>query len=285
MRLAVGETVRRGTAVDATDLDVRAEALHRVVVGGSAPGVALECPEPGPLHERVGVVSEDASVALRGALAAAARSLGESAPQDEERAAVRARLADDDRSDLGLAAARRRLAEAGEAETRLRERVATLRGRVEALDEAGAEPAREAAAAELAETTRRLTEAETERIAAEQRLDALETAARSARDRREACLSLADRAANLDRAARRHLAETMYDRFRAAVATLLGDGDPGAEPGAYEGDPTLAALAAVRVARLETPVVVATDRLGGASRTSDRLDAPVVRAGPAPEDG
>jgi hypothetical protein len=283
VRLVVGETARSGEAVDATDLTVAPAALARAAAGEAVDGVCLDCPEPGPLHDRVGVVREGAGPPLRGALAAAARSLGEGAPERARLERVRARLADEEPPDLGLAAARRRAAAAGEEEVRLRERVATLRGRVDALEDAGATEARREAETALAETTRRLTEAETERIAAEQRLDGLERRARELRDRREERLALEDRAANLARAARAHLAETVYDRFRAAVAALPGDGDAGAAPGDYEGDPTLAALAVVRVAAPEAPVVVATDRLGGAARTADRLDAPVVRVAPDAE--
>jgi hypothetical protein len=278
VRLVVGDRARRGRAVEATDLGVAPDDLYRAVAGEAVEGLALDCSDPGPLHDRVGVVREGASPWLRGALAAAARSLGETAPQDEEAAAVRARLADHDDPDLGLAAARRRLAAAGDEEARLRERVAALRGRVGALADAGAAEARREAEAALAEATRGLTEAETERIAAEQRLAALETRAREARDRRDERLALEDRAANLDRAAREHLAGAVYDRFRAAVAALPGEGTAGGCPGDYEGDPTLAALAVVRVADVDAPVVVATDRLGDAERAATRLDAPVVRA-------
>lgn len=281
MRLVVASAERRGEAADATGLDADAAAIHRAIAGERVAGVTVDCPDPGPVHDRVGVVREGAGPWLRGALAAAARSLGERAPQDDEVEALRARLDDRDRPDLGLADARRRLAAAGDEEARLRERVATLRGRVDALAEAGAEAAREAAAADLADALRALTETETERIAAEQRLEALEARAREARDRRDERMALEDRLANRERAAREHLAGAIYDRFRAAVRTLPGDGTAGDRPGGYEGDPTLAALAVVRVASVDAPVVVATDRLGDARETADRLDAPVVRARPA----
>ncbi|MFB6167864.1 MAG: hypothetical protein ABEJ43_03355 [Haloferacaceae archaeon] len=280
MRLAAAGVERRGEAVDATDLGVDAESLGRAIAGEPVEGVTVDCSPPGPVHDRVGVVRDGARPWLRGALAAAARSLGERAPQADEIEALRARLADHDRSGLGLADARRRLAAAGDEEERLRERVARLRGRVDALAEAGAESARATADADLAAAARALTEAETERIAAEQRLDALEERAREARDRREDRLALEDRLANRERAARERLAGAVYDRFRAAVRTLPGEGTAGAGPGEYEGDPTLAALAVVRVAAVSAPVVVATDRLGGARETADRLDAPVVRAPP-----
>jgi chromosome segregation ATPase len=240
--------------------------------------VTLDCPDPGPLHGRLGVVREGTGPSLRAALAAAARSVGERAPERDALDDVRAQLADHDAPEVGLADARRRVAAAGEAEERLRERVATLRGRVDALTEAGAEGALEEAKAALREATRRLAEAETERIAAEQRLDALEARAREARARREERMALEDRAANLEREARASLAAAVYDRFRAAVERLPGEGSAGAAPGEYEGDPTLAALAVVRVADPSAPVVVATDRLGDAARTARRLDAPVLRA-------
>lgn len=275
MRVVVDGRERTGRAVD-LDGAVAPDRLHRAVVEGSVEGVTVECPDPGPVHDRVGVVREGMDLWLRGALAAAARSLGEEAPRREELAAARARLADLDAPDVGLSGARRRLAAAGEEEERLRERVATLRGRLQALDDAGAESARAATADELAAATRELTDVETERIAAEQRLDRLTGEARGARDRRERRLELQDRVANLEREARRHLAGVVYERFRAAVAALPGDGDAGAEPGDYEGDPTTAALAVVRVADVAAPVVCATDRLGDAASTATRLDAPVV---------
>jgi chromosome segregation ATPase len=214
---------------------------------------------------------------LRGALAAAARSLGETAPQREALTAARAQLADADAPDVELAATRRRVAAAGDEEERLRERVATLRGRLHALDDAGVEAERAATAEELSTATRALTDAETERIAAEQRLATMTREARGVRDRRERRLELQDRVANLERRARAHLAGAVYERFRAAVSALPGEGEAGAEPGDYEGDPTTAALAAVRVADVAAPVVVATDRLGDAAAAATRLDAPVVR--------
>ncbi|MFB6161437.1 MAG: hypothetical protein ABEJ61_09720 [Haloferacaceae archaeon] len=276
MRIEVEGRARTGRAVD-LDGAVRPERLHRAVVDGTVDGVTVDCPDPGLVHERVGVIRDGMDLWLRGALAAAARSLGEEAPASEALTAARAQLADADAPAVGLAAARRRLAAAGEEEARLRERVATLRGRVQALDDAGEEAARAEAAEELAAATRELTDVETERIAAQQRLDRLTHEVRDARDRRERRLELQDRVANLERAVREELATAVYDRFRAAVAALPGAGEAGAAPGEYEGDPTTAALAVVRVADVGAPVVVATDRLGDAAAAATRLDAPVVR--------
>ncbi|MEF8890905.1 MAG: hypothetical protein V5A31_06280, partial [Haloferacaceae archaeon] len=92
MRLVVASAERRGEAADATGLDADAAAIHRAIAGERVAGVTVDCPDPGPVHDRVGVVREGAGPWLRGALAAAARSLGERAPQDDEVEALRARL-------------------------------------------------------------------------------------------------------------------------------------------------------------------------------------------------
>ncbi|MFB6281938.1 MAG: hypothetical protein ABEH40_07965 [Haloferacaceae archaeon] len=263
----------------AADLDGAAPpaAVARAIRGGAVEGIAADCPAPGPLHEHVGYVHEGMRTDVRGALAAAARSLGEEAPQRDDIEAARSELAALQVPDTDQEGVRREVAEAGTATERLRERIAALRGRAEAFAEAGEEAAAAAARDALRDAVGDLAEAETERIAAEQRRDRLEREARSVRDRRERRLELQDRVANLERAARRHLAGTVYDRFRTAVAALPGEATAGDGPGAYEGDPVTAALAAARIGRVEAPVVLATDRLGDARTAADRLDAPVVR--------
>jgi hypothetical protein len=272
-RAWTGRAVDLGGAVDPTAVvrAVRGEAVD-------AP-VAVDCPSPGPVHDRLGHVRPEMAVDVRGGLAAAARSLGERSPRRDELAAARAELRDHEVPAVDADDARRRLAEAGTSEDRLRERVAALRGRLRATEEAGGDAA--AVRAELTDAIRELTAVETERIAAEQRLDRLERRARDARDRRERRLALEDRVANLERAVRADLAAAVYDRFRAAVAALSAatgvDADAGPKPGAYEGDDVTAALAVLRVASVEAPVVVATDRLGDAASAAARLDAPVIR--------
>lgn len=255
-----------------------AAAVARAVAGEDVDGITVECPSPGPLFDRVDTpLDERTDPWLRGALAAAARTRGERAPQRDRIEAERARLADHTVESCDLAAARRRVARTGAEEERLRERVAMLRGRVEALAEVGEAAAHEEAAAALDDAVRELTEAETERIAAEQHLDAVESRAREARDRRETRLRIEDRIANLERDARAHLADAVYEEFRAAVESLPGTGHAGDGPGEYEGEGLLAAMAAVRVADTDAPVVLATDRLGDEEEAAARLDAPVIR--------
>ena len=268
------------------------EAVGRAVRGGAGP-VDVDCPEPEPVHEYVGVVRPGMGLSTRTALAAAARSRGLAAPHDEAVASVREELAGLSVPDAGAeagvspAAARRRLAGTEREVERLRERVATLRGRVQAAREAGHDP--DEVQAELTEAARALSEAETERAAAREALDRAEERAREARDARERRRRLQDRAANLERAARAHLVDRLEDEFERALDALPAEGgrsrpaepapsrpdSPDRDP--FDADPVAAALAVARVADLRAPVVLACDRFETPEAAADWLDAPVVR--------
>lgn len=280
-------------------------------------GVRVECPSPGAVHEHVGLVGRESSVDLRGALAAAARSRGHVAPNRETLQRARETLREfeaADGVDEAIDEAKRRVADADERERALRERVSTRRGRLVALRERMAGDDDDATAADatgrrgstsdsgtaadgdsrdtdghdrhdpLAEAeaayraaVRELSEVETERIAAEQRLARLREIARETRDDRGRRLELEDRVANLERRVRLSLARAVYDEFATAVEQVPGTGDAGDEPGDYEGDPATAALAVVRVASLSAPVVLAGRRFPDAVTARTRLDAPVIR--------
>lgn len=269
MRVAFGDRERSGRAVDLAAAVDPARVVAAVRTGDGA----VECPEPGPAHDHVGLVEPGMTLRRRAALAAAARSRGLEAPQRDELARVREELATLDPPDVALAAARERAAEAGDERARLRERVAALRGRVQALRDAGAETATAEAEAELAETAAALAEVETERAAAEQALERARDRARDARDARERRLRLEDREANLERAARAWLA----DEVRPAVDAVVPD-TPGASAEAFaDARPVTATLAVARVADLAAPVVLACHRFASASGAADWLDAPVIR--------
>lgn len=264
MRVRVGGETRTGRAVDLRETAFRPEDIATAIRGDGPDGLAVECPTPGPVHDRVGVVRHGLDLSVRGALAAAARTRGLRAPQDDELAAVRDELDALDTPEVDLADARRRAAEADGAEAEARERVATLRGRVRALREADADPGD--AAADLREATRRLADVETERIAAEQSLGRARERARTARERRRERLRLRDRADNLRRAARVHLADAVRDEFERARQAVGGD------------DAVAAALAVLRVADLSAPAILACDRFERPGAAAAWLDAPVVRA-------
>jgi hypothetical protein len=271
MRVSIDGDVHEGVALDVSGADAR--ALVRAIRDEAA-SPRVDCPAPGPVHDHVALLPPDA-FDRRGALAAAARALGHESPARAALADARSELESLSPPGVDVRAARRRVAEAGSAEERLRERVAELRGRLRARRETGADTT--AVEAQLEEATRRLSEAETERIAAEQALDRAEAAAREARDRRERRLELEDRIANREREVRRDLAAAVWDRFRSAVHAVPGSATVGATPGEFDGDPTTAALAVARLAPLEAPVVVdGLDRVAGAEAASTLLDAPVI---------
>ncbi|WP_440990384.1 DUF7856 family protein [Haloarchaeobius baliensis] len=288
MKVVYGAWTATGSAIDLRNRGLTAETVLRAVrsdgaVGtgasteGGGPTLRVDCPEPGSVHEAVGVVGTDGVVDTRRALAAAARRRGLEPPQadrieelERELATVEASItpASDRRQ------ARRRVSEAGTREAELRERVATLRGALRErrrLDE----PTEELAAS-LREAARELTDVETDRIAAEESLAAARRAARDARDARERRLAVEDDLANARRAARAWLVERVEDEFADALAAMPGAAAPGETAGTYEGDDVTAALAVVRLADVAAPVVLSADLFGSAGAAAAALDAPVL---------
>lgn len=275
MRVERDGEVRRGEAIDLADWSVAATTVARAVRGEPTEGIAVACPEPSPVHDHVGVVRRNMPLRPKAALAAAARSRGLAAPEDERRRAVEAELADLPAPEFDFAAVRRQVADADAEVSALRERVATLQGRVQALREEGLDA--DDVEAELAGAVRLLSEVETERVAATQQLDRAREEARSARDRHAERFALEDRAANLARAARRRLVADLHGEFAAAVAAVPGSGTVGDEPGAFSGSPVTAALAIARLADLDAPVVLDCGRFESADAAARCLDAPVIR--------
>jgi hypothetical protein len=232
----------------------------------------LDCPNPGPLADRVGPVHPGTSVRVRTALAVAARTRGASTPEDEAVDRLRERLDEGEAERVDATALRRRVADAGADVDRLRERVARLQGRVRARREDGGDPGEAERA--LSEALAELTEHETDAVAAEQALETARERRRAVRDDRDERRRLADRLANLERAARRHLVDRVEPEFRAAVAALDG---PTAPDDPFEASPVTAALAVYRVGDPAAPVVLDCDRFPDARRAADWLDCPVVR--------
>lgn len=274
----------RGRAFDLRDSDVEMDDVVAAIAtvrddagGGVDPeSIRIRCPDPGPVHDRVGVVEPERTYPLQAALAAAARQLGFEGIGAEELRQVRDRLAALELPPVSLAEARRRVAETDDA-TGLAEQVATLRGELDAARERGDDPdalaeARERAVAEL-------TERRTERLAAEQSLESARTAAREARDRREQRLRLEDRERNLERTARRDLAGSVQPAFERALSALPGDAttiDDADSPGRIDGSDALGALAVCRIAPVSAPIVVAGEWFASATAAAGALDAPVV---------
>lgn len=275
MRVTIDGTVHEGRVVDLGDTDVSAASVVRAVGEGDAPpNVHVDCPPPGVVHEHTSLLPPPA-FDQRAALADVARALGHEAPSQAALTEARAELESRSPPSVDVHAVRRRVAETGAEEDRLRERVAELRGRLQARRKLAADAT--AVEAQLTEAVSRLSEAETERIAAEQALDRAEATAREARDRRERRLELEDRVANLEREVRRELTATVWERFRSALRAVPGSASAGESPGTYEGDTVDAALAVARIAPLDAPVVIGgLDRFAGAQAAATTLDAPVI---------
>jgi hypothetical protein len=271
MRLRLAGVERRGPALDLRDADVDAEGVLAAICDPADERV--RCAAPGSVHERVGFLHRDCSIAREAALAEAARSRGESTEYDAELRAVEADLADVDAPDVDLEAARERVAETAADVDALRERVARASGRVEARRDGGQDPAD--AEADLESATRELAAAETDHHAAREALARAREQAQAARDARERRLELEDRRENLRRAARQDLAERYAGQFRRALAALPVPGEP-AGPRTYDGPEWATAAAVARVASIRAPLAVSTALFERPIRARAALDAPVV---------
>lgn len=265
MQLEVDGSVYTGDVVDLRERRVDCSAIATTIRTGDSPS-AIDCPDPTPVHDRAGVVTAEMGLKTRTALAAAARTRGMETPQD-----ARIETIADELGELGAAIA----SEAGqlpdgpppEDVERLRERTAELRGQVSALQAADADPTD--ARATLRETAARLSELETERIAADQRREQI----RERRDRRERRLRLEDRLAN----ARRDARATLVDAVRAEYTTAIARFDEGWDDDPFAVPAPIAALGVLRVARVRATVVLAVDRFADPTAAADWLDAPVIR--------
>ena len=247
--------------------------------GGAEPERARERPAPAPAAV-LGRVPTGTS--LQRELAAAARSRGHESSASDELGRLRGEIAAIEVESADLAAARRRVAEASGEEERLKERVAALRGDARARRAVEAET--DETLDELESAAAELSNAQTERIAAEQALERARERAAAARDERERRLKLEDRLRNRQREARRELAAEVYPAFRDALGTVPG-GDPssfGSGPSEYDGPRLAASLAAVRIADLDAPVTLGREAARWLAERGSRspetvLDAPVAR--------
>ncbi len=300
MRIVLDAERYRGRAIDLTGHQIGGSALVRAIRragavavrgGGATDGqrtasrrLRVDCAAPGVAHDHVGLICATTELDFRTALADAARSRGETAPQHNRLRRIEARLAAMEVPAEETRTARRAVAATDADEQQLRESVAELRGRVQTLRETVPDSQQLVEArAELENAVRELSEAETDRLAAEQRLARAERTARRARDARERRLQLQDRAANLRRAARSTLARQAYPAFRDAVAALPGSTDrlrPDTEreepPEQYAGKPTAAALAVGRIAAVDAPIVLTNTQFSSVPAAATWLNAPVV---------
>ncbi|WP_071932509.1 DUF7856 family protein [Halodesulfurarchaeum formicicum] len=273
MRVRVAGDERVGQAVDLRSAAVEPGQLSAALADPSAEWI--DAPAPTPPHDAVGLLQPGMELDLRTALAAAGRSLGLVAPQAAEIARLDREIAAIEPDSPDLRAARHRAAEAGADVAALEEQVARTSGRLAARREADLPT--EAVQAKLDDLTRKLTEAETEQIAAQEALERAEAAAQAARDARARRLSLVDRRENRRREARAWFLDALAEPFERALASLPGDAAP-TPPASFDGPTLTGALAVARIADLSTPVVLVDGPFETAVEARAALDAPVVLA-------
>jgi DNA repair exonuclease SbcCD ATPase subunit len=218
------------------------------------------------LYRYVGVIAPGMSFPRRTALVAAARSLDTVTSVDGSIREIESELQSLSKAVPSRANLRQRVAEtAADIETK-RERVATIRGRLQETDDGSIE-------AEYRTAIRALSEAETQHAAAVEALEAARDRARTARNVRDRRLRLEDRLENLKRTAREELISAVSPAIDAALSSL-----PHRDPASLaEADPISAALALARVGRLETPITLACRRFPDRDSAERWLEAPVYR--------
>jgi len=289
LRLPDG-TAFEGPIVDlrGVDVDVSPVAIRDAIRAGCPTRPdrpTVYAPSPTRVHAHVWHLEPEISLDRRAALAAVGAARGVETSHDADLDRVKQSLRELSVPTVGdeeLRAARRRAAEAGSETERLRERVATLRGRVAARRDDGDDDALAEAEASLSEATRNLSEASTERVAATQRLATLEDRAERARDAREERLRLEDRVENLRRARRAAWVDAVEPEFRDARSRMVSalDDWTGAPDEGDDADTDLSdTLAVAAIAPLRAPIVVDSDivsALGGPDATFEILDAPLV---------
>ena len=268
----VGDVVRCGNALtieSAVDPAAVADAVRRTPDSGDR--IAVRADSPPPVYDHVGYIRPEMGLRIRTALAKAARTLELDTPYDETLAEARAELAELTVTDSETVQYRRKAAQATSETEKLREQVATERGRLQARRENGLDPT--PATEALADAIRQLSETETSETAARQHLRRERTEARARRDRREKRFRLEDQIANLERKARTTLLEQVRDSYVETLRHTPG-GDSVSDP--FDVDPVTAALAIVHLTDSAAPVVLACDRFGSARAASDWLGVPVL---------
>lgn len=279
VRIETAETQWIGRAIDLTQQPVDAQNLLAAIREGNDRTIEITCPRPGPVYDHVGRIRQGMELHTRTALAAVARSRGLCAPQDQERKAIHKRL-----SELELPEAveeldeiHKRVAETSADIDRLRERVARLQGKADAHRETESELE---TLTSLQDALRELSEVETERAAAKQRLERMRKRQRLVHDVQVERFELEDRAANLKRDARRYLVTKLTPAFEATVISLENHTTAGSgefAESAFEVDSVSTALALARLASIETPIVLECDRFDSVEAAADWLDLPVIR--------
>ncbi len=265
-------TTIRGQAIDLRAWAVDVKTIKMAVQDKDTAEITVHCPDPGAVHDRVGIIRENRSYPVQTAFAMAARRRGYTAPQDATIQEINEQLAAMNPPAQTATEQRRQVAEQT-LPPRLRERADMLRGRIRGYRDRDEKP--DAIMETFRDTVAELAERRTAKAAAKEDLDQQRATLRTIRDQLTRRLHLQDRRDNLKRDARQHLAAAVTPLMRRAVAAVPGTCTVN-DDGTVTGDETTAALAACRIAPLQAPVIVACDRFLSATTAAATLDAPVI---------
>jgi hypothetical protein len=274
----IGDVVRRGQVVTVEQsVDPAAVvAAVREFDGDCEAQIAVTADTPQPVHDHVGSLRREMRVQTRTALARAGRSRGLTTPFDDNLREARDSLDSAIPESDPVEPYRRQLSETRAETERLRETVAAARGRLQARQTDDCDT--EEAARNLETAIRRLSEVETEAVAARQQLEHARTNVRERRDRRERTRKLEDKVANLERNARSHLVAKLREEYETALSRIPEHTDiPTVDSDPFETDSLPAALAIARVADVAAPLVLACNCFESPEVASEWLDAPIVQ--------
>jgi len=278
----IGAVARSGPAItieQSIDANRLIEAITgesgdvaRSMIDDGSHSLAVDCESPTAVYEYIGHVRPEMGIRTRTALAAAGRSRGLDTPYDDDISRIEEELAAVSVGERQLETHRQERAEKRDELERLREEVATIRGRLAARREHGL--GTDNLEDELRARIQELSEAETTATAAVQNHERARQQARINRNQRERRFRLEDRLANRRRDARRWLVEELEAEFAAAVRELSDEQitDP------FDCQPVVETLAIARIASYSAPLVLETDRFDSAATARDWLGGPVVRA-------
>ncbi len=258
----------------------------------STDAVSVSVPAPPPVYAHIAHIHDEMGLRIQTALAKAARTVGGETPYDESLATARATLTELTPEAPGSERHRHKLETKTVEAERLKEQAATLRGEIRTRRKHDLPT--ETAQAELRDVLAALSEAETSAQAAKQQLTAAQEAMREFRDQQEHRFRLEERVANLERKARASLVEQFTPAFRAHVREIiaLAEREGGIDKTVASGtlptaersatpltaiNPTVAALALVRFASFDTPVVLSGSLVESARAAAEILDAAVIR--------
>lgn len=218
------------------------------------------------LHRYVAVIAPGMSFPRREALIATARSRGVTTSVDESIREIETELKSLPEPVPSRTELRRQVAETEANLEAKRERVATLRGRLQETDDGSIEDEYRAA-------IRSLSEAQTRHNAAVEALEEARNRARTVRNARERRLRLTDRLENLERTARSELVATIRPSVEAELCELPKRSFDSLD----DADPVSTALVLVRIGVIETPITLACRRFPDRDTAERWLEAPVYR--------